>query len=80
MQITVDTKKDSKEDIMHAIALLEKYVETEKAYFDSMKKKVEVSNPDTIAGFASMMGVAPKEEKKIEEDDDEEETPQIVEY
>ena len=83
MKITIDTREDSNEDIMHAIALLERYVSAEKAYVESRKKEEKKDfEPSALAGFASMMGAAESSEQKteVESDEDDDETPKIVEY
>ena len=74
VKITVDTNQDSKEDIMHTIALLERYVQAERSYIEQ-KKESEPSG-DALAGFANMMNSTPE----LKEESEEEEIPQVVEY
>ena len=62
VKITVDTSQDSKEDILNAIDLLQKYVSVEGAYVreKTLKEKESNNNFNTdisgMAGFASMLG------------------------
>ncbi len=73
MKLTINTKEDSKEDIMHAIALLERYVATEKAYMDQKKDEPEPAD-SALAGFANMMNSEPVVEEEKEE------VPKVEEY
>ena len=95
MQITIDTQKDSKEDIRKAVAFLSSLAEGIKEHhsniFEDSSPTLGESSPESAGGnaFANMFGdsdntpVLPVNDASSEDESDEEkseEVPEIMEY
>ena len=79
MKLTIDTKHDDKEDILHAIALLERYVATERTYIE--KQKAEEAKPSTeMAGMADFANMMNSDSTESSDESSEEEVPKIQAY
>ncbi len=88
MEIKIDTKKDSAEDIKKAIELLKRIVESDTGYEGS---GLDGNNQDVASGMSSMFGDTPVlgssdddesigSEDKTDSDEEPDENAQIMTY
>jgi len=68
MKITIDTKEDSKEELQHAVDLLNKLLNNSQA--SSAPAANFNADPAATAGFASMMSSDNVSKEEVKADDD----------
>jgi len=88
MKITIDTKSDSKEEMQHAIDLLQRLIGSSSGKMTNSSNSNTEFNADmgAMAGFANMMGnteaapESPKPQVEEEKTEEESDTPSVQLY